>query len=105
MALVDWEAVVLDLEDYIADKNSHGQRDLLAKLAELRSRHRQIEGLAEKALRLYGEELIEVLKPRPAGVDHEGSDAMDEASTIRRESTTPGGSPNGTTAAAVPVHR
>lgn len=95
MALVDWEAVVLDLECYIAAKNSHGQRDLLAKLAELRSEHRQLEGLPEKALRLYGDELVDALKPRPTDVDSAGGDAMDGASPIRRESTTPEGEQHG----------
>lgn len=105
MALTDWEAVVADLEAYVLTRNSHGQRDLLAKLADLRSRHRQIEGLPEKALRLYGEELIDAVKPRPAGPDHEGSDAMDGASTIRRESNTPGGNNGGTRQHAEPAVR
>jgi hypothetical protein len=65
MPLVDYEAVVLDLEQLIRSKRSHGQRDLLDALADLRSRHRLAEGLAEKALRLYGDELHEALS-RPA---------------------------------------
>lgn len=97
MSLIDWEAVVLDLEAYIAAKHSHGQRELLARLAELRVQHRQIEGLPEKALRLYGTDLIDAVTPRPAGPDSDGGGAMDEASTIRRESTTPGGTRNGGT--------
>lgn len=76
MALVDWEAVVLDLEAHVRSRNSHGQRDLLATLADLKIRHRQIEGLPEKALRLYGPELAEVLDRRPTDAEHEGSDAM-----------------------------
>lgn len=76
MALVDWEAVALDLEGYVLSRNSHGQRDLLAKLAELKIRHRQVEGLPEKALRLYGSELAEALDRRPADAEHEGSDVM-----------------------------
>lgn len=66
MALVDWEAVVLDFEEYVRTRNSHGQRDLLAVLADLRVRHRQVEGLPVKALRLYGSELEEVLNHRAA---------------------------------------
>lgn len=97
MALIDWEAVVLDLEAHIAGKHSHGQRDLLAKLAELRGQHRQIEGLPEKALRLYGTDLIDAVTPRPAGPDSAGGEAMDGASTIRREPTTPGGNGHGGT--------
>lgn len=76
MALVDWEAVALDLEAHVLSKNSHGQRDLLAKIAELKIRHRQIEGLVEKATRLYGPELAEALDRRPADAEHEGSDVM-----------------------------
>lgn len=66
--LVDWEAVVHDLEAFIANKqgNSFGQRELTDELLRLRVLHRQVEGLPEKALRLYGSELIDVLSPRPA---------------------------------------
>lgn len=78
MALVDYEAVVLDLEAEVAAKNSHGQRDLLRKIAELRQEHRVTEGLPERALRLYGAELgedIETLRSsgsdkQPNGTDH-----------------------------------
>ncbi len=76
MALVDWEAVVLDLEAHVMSRNSHGQRDLLRVLTELKIRHRQVEGLPEKALRLYGPELAEALDRGPAGGEHEGSPAM-----------------------------
>lgn len=65
MALVDWEAVVLDFQGHIRSKNSHGQRELTDKLADLIVQHRQVEGLPEKALRLYGPELHEILSNHP----------------------------------------
>jgi hypothetical protein len=67
MALVDWEAVALDLERHFLSKNSFGQRELLAKLAELRSTHRQPEGLVERAGRLYLPELTDELMPAGRG--------------------------------------
>lgn len=37
MPVVDYERVVVKLEAYIASKPSHGQRDLFAKLSELKN--------------------------------------------------------------------
>lgn len=61
--LVDYEAVLHDLEAYMQGKsgNSFGQRELTDLLAELRVRHRQPEGLVERALRLFDPELQEIL--------------------------------------------
>lgn len=76
--LVDWEAVVLDLEAYIEAKpgRSFGERELSNELRRLRVRHRVTEGLPERALRLYGADLIDVLRPRPATPDPEGPGGM-----------------------------
>lgn len=49
--LIDHEAVVADLEAYFLSRNSHGQRSLLQKLAELRKEHRIKESRAEQMLR------------------------------------------------------
>lgn len=70
--LVDHEEVLLRLKEHIVGKNSHGQRDLLGVLTRLEVECRVPEGLPEKALRLYGEELHEVLVPRkePAANGH-----------------------------------
>ena len=70
--LVDWEAVVLDLRAYMQQKegNSYGHRELADLLDELTVRHRQVEGLAVKALRLYGDELADVIaQPNGRGVE------------------------------------
>lgn len=83
MALVDWEAVVLDLEDHIQSRSSHGRRDLVDKLAELRSQHRIAEGLVEKCLREYAPELNEALTQKPAGFVPSGTDLMEEESPNR----------------------
>lgn len=81
MPLVDYEAVVLDLEQLIRSKRSHGQRALLDALADLRSKHRLAEGLAEKSLRLYGSELYEVLSRPSTSLDPDRAEAHDEALT------------------------
>jgi hypothetical protein len=71
---------VLDLESYIEDKdgNSFGERELTDLLRKLRVKHRlPAEGLAEKALRLYGSELAEALRNRPPTRPPEGTRDMD----------------------------
>jgi hypothetical protein len=90
--LIDYEAVVHDVEAYIEGKdgNSFGERELTDLLRSLRVRHRIQEGLPERALRLYGPQLAESLRGRPAPSDLEGSDRMD-ASAPSPE----GGSTNG----------
>ena len=67
MALIDWEAVCHDLEAFIEEKdgNSFGQRELVDQLLVLRVKHRQVEGLPEKALRLYSEDLVDALSRGP----------------------------------------
>lgn len=62
--LTDHEQVVADLEAYVLTKNSHGQRDLLTKLAELRSKHRVQESLSAQLLRM-----AEPLDPEPTEAD------------------------------------
>lgn len=86
--LVDWEAVVLDLEARLQTKGSWGRRELIEHLTEARVRHRIPEGLPEKALRLYGEQLIEVLRQRPATPDSEVSGGMGDGA-IHRVGATP----------------
>src|SRR3954469_8142772 len=54
LVLVDHERVVLDLKRAIVAKKSHGQRDLLALIAQLEVQHQLEEGVPERALRLYG---------------------------------------------------
>jgi hypothetical protein len=89
MALIDWEGVVLELEGHVLSKNTHGQRELLAKLAELRVRHRQIEGLPEKALRLYGPELADAVSRHDGIPGAVVPDDIGGGSPARSESTTP----------------
>jgi hypothetical protein len=86
MALVDWEALVLDLEAHVRSKNSHGQRELLDLLADLRSRHRVSEGLPERAGRLYLPELLEELSGRPALPEDVDSREMASSSPHRNGS-------------------
>lgn len=62
MALVDYEAIVLDIEEHVRVKDSHGKRELLEKLADLRSEHRIKEGMPQRALRLWSTEFVEVLE-------------------------------------------
>jgi hypothetical protein len=59
--LVDYEAVLLDLKAVLAQKKSHGGDALLLEIARLEQQHRSVEGLPEKALRLYGPELADAL--------------------------------------------
>lgn len=87
--VVDHEAVLADLEAHIQAKGSWGRRELIEYLAAARARHRVPEGLPEKALRLYGPQLIEVLRQRPATFDPEGTDGMDERATHRVEAVGP----------------
>jgi hypothetical protein len=75
--IVDHEAVLADLEAHLQSKGSWGRRELIEYLSEARARHRVPEGLSEKALRLYGPQLIEVLRGRPATPDSEVSGGMD----------------------------
>jgi hypothetical protein len=75
MALVDWEAVVQDLKAHVRSKNSHGQRELTDFLADAEVRHRQIEGLVEKSLRLWGDELVEAVTVAPASTSPVGASA------------------------------
>lgn len=81
--LTDFEAVVADLESYIHTKPSHGQRDLLLKLAELRVAHRVPEGRLDGTLRQMGvrvtrEPLLSIVDPRPADVGPVRAGAMDQ---------------------------
>lgn len=87
--LVDWEAVVHDLEAYIDSKpgRSFGERELTAELRGLRVRHRVTEGLPERALRLYGASLIDVLRPTPATPDSEVSGGMRDGDPHRIAAT------------------
>lgn len=83
--LVDYEAVVLDLEEYIQGKDgrSFGERELTDVIRGLRVRHRVQEGLPERALRLLGPDLIDVLSHRPAAPDSEVSGGMAGGSPAR----------------------
>lgn len=83
MALLDYEGIVLDLERHFLTKNSFGQRELLALVAQLRVDHRQVEGLPEKALRLYGSDLAEAVKQSPAIQGIAGPDDMEPPSLER----------------------
>lgn len=64
--MVDWQGVVADIRAHLVAKhadgsNSFGYRELTDLLQELEVRHRLVEGLPEKALRVYGSALQEVL--------------------------------------------
>lgn len=54
MARVDYEAAWTELQAFAASKTSHGQTDLLVKMAQLAEEHRVPEDLLEKAARLVG---------------------------------------------------
>lgn len=97
MALIDYEGVVADLEAYIEEKdgNSFGERELTDLLRRLRVRHRIHEGLAEKALRLYGSELAESLRRRPNLSTPEGAVEMAESALHRIGSMSREGALNG----------
>lgn len=69
MALVDYEAVVLDLMAHVRQKNSHGQRELIDLIADLTVEHRQPEGLPEKVGRVYLPEFVREMTDRPTTSD------------------------------------
>lgn len=83
MALVDWEAVVQDTLAHVRSKNSHGQRELTDFVTDAIVRHRQPEGLLEKAGRAYLPAMIEELTMEPARADRaaEGHDGAIVASS------------------------
>lgn len=54
MARVDYEAAWTQLQAYAASKTSHGQTDLLVKMAQLADEHRIPEDLLERAARIVG---------------------------------------------------
>jgi hypothetical protein len=60
--LFDAERVLLELEEYIDTRTSHGRDALHAQIRRLRRSHRIEEGLVEKATRLYGPELAGLLR-------------------------------------------
>lgn len=65
--LVDFEAVVIEIQDLARSKKSIGQHELLLRIAEAISNNRVAEGLIEKTTRLYGEELHQILEGQPTG--------------------------------------
>lgn len=72
--LIDHEAVVLELEEYIRTRSSHGRDPLLLKLSELRVAHRVPEGFLDRSLRLLGlrvtkEPLLSIVDPSPSDDD------------------------------------
>ena len=85
MALVDYEAVVLDLEAYIEAKpgRSFGERELPDELRRLRQRHRKPEGLVEKALRLYDAEMQDASRRGPSPAPFEEGAGMGDGAPIR----------------------
>ncbi len=62
--LVDYERVLLELKRVLLTKKSHGADSLLAELARLEVKYQLLEGVPERALRLYGYEVPGDL-PRP----------------------------------------
>jgi hypothetical protein len=52
--LVDHERLLLRLKEYIAGREGHGSRTLLAEISRLETECQVEEGLPEKAFRLYG---------------------------------------------------
>ena len=68
--VVDYEAVVLALKAYIVTRNSHGKRDLLARLVELEVEYalpEGEEGIDPTPLRLARSEPAD---ERPQGAHH-----------------------------------
>jgi hypothetical protein len=85
MARVDYEAAWTDLQTYAASKTSHGQTDLLVKMAELADEHRVPEDLLEKAARLVGGPVqITRSEARPASP---GDPSIDEGMDERPPTT------------------
>lgn len=74
--ITDYEAVVADLRIYLVGKRSFGQRELIIKLTELEAKHRVEEGLPEKALRMYGNEIHEAITQPPASESAEREPAV-----------------------------
>lgn len=75
MATVDWESVVLDVVARLRTKNSHGQRELTDFITDSITAHRLPEGLPERALRVYGPELADVLSQKATSRSPERADA------------------------------
>lgn len=80
--LVDFEAVLLDLKAVLVTKASHGRDALLAEIAGLEVKHRVTEGLPEKALRLYGEELADALRPAVSPPSLEAADGHNDTAVL-----------------------
>lgn len=76
MALVDWQAVVLDLQAHVRTKNSHGQRELTDLIIDLMEKHRIEEGLPERMFRLYAEDVQDALSRTPSLNGAAGSGEM-----------------------------
>jgi hypothetical protein len=93
MTLIDHEAVMHDFEDYILQENSHGQRFLLKKLAELRAQHRVVEGTPERVLRQYGENIYQAIRDSSSA----GAPVPPEHDEDERESSMSEGGHNGRT--------
>lgn len=68
MARVDYEAAWTELQAFAASKTSHGQTDLLVKMAQLADEHRVPEDLLEKAARL-GPVIIQRPEAQPSSPD------------------------------------
>jgi hypothetical protein len=83
--IVDHEAVLADLEAFIVSKDgrSFGQRELTDEIQRLRVKHRVPEGLVEKTLRVYGDELQEALRRRPDTDRSEGREDMAGSAPVR----------------------
>lgn len=80
--LVDYEQAWLDLKELISSKRSHGADTLLVEMARMEIACKTLEGLPEKALRLYGQELAEALVPAVSPPEEGTADGANEAGAL-----------------------
>lgn len=78
--LVDYESAWHDLKKVINSKKSHGGAALLVEMARCEITHGVTEGLPEKALRLYGEELYQALVPAVSAPEGQADGVNDRGS-------------------------
>lgn len=92
VALFDLERAWAELEAYVASKPSHGARDLLLRMAEVKASCAEGESLPERAFRLYGVQLHEDLRAsaRDAQEDPDPPSSPSRRSSPERMAALPG---------------
>lgn len=77
MARVDFEAAWSDLQELVASKTHHSERDLLRAMAEIQARHRVPESLIDRAVRIHGLPMLTRLASAAMSNDPEATPSGD----------------------------